>query len=71
MGVTWHYGELAGRGGCPVWMKPIESLLVEPLHEGPGRLGYETPLWTCERVSHLIEKNFHVECYRSPAVYCS
>ena len=25
------------------------------LLEGPEQLGYETPLWTCPRVAHLIE----------------
>jgi transposase len=31
------------------------------LLQGPERLGYETPLWTCPRVTHLIEKNFKVK----------
>ena len=38
-----------------------KARLVELLHQGPERLGYETPLWTCERVAHLIEKNFEVD----------
>src|ERR1019366_7764510 len=29
----------------------IHTLLLE----GPEQLGYETPLWTCPRVAHLIE----------------
>jgi transposase len=33
-----------------------EQLLVA----GPERLGYETPLWTCPRVAHLIEQEFGV-----------
>jgi hypothetical protein len=27
---------------------------------GPKQLGYETPLWTCPRVTHLIEQEFGV-----------
>jgi transposase len=34
----------------------LEKLLVR----GPERLGYETPLWTCPRVAHLIEQEFDV-----------
>jgi len=34
----------------------LEKLLVA----GPERLGYETPLWTCPRVAHLIEQEFAV-----------
>jgi transposase len=34
--------------------------LVARLLEGPEKLGYETPLWTCERVAHLIEQEFGV-----------
>ena len=34
----------------------LEKLLVA----GPERLGYETPLWTCPRVAHLIEQEFDV-----------
>jgi transposase len=30
------------------------------LLEGPEPLGYETPLWTCPRVAHLIEREFGV-----------
>jgi len=36
--------------------KQLEKLLVR----GPERLGYETPLWTCPRVAHLIEQEFDV-----------
>lgn len=35
----------------------LEQLLMR----GPEALGYETPLWTCPRVAHLIESEFHVE----------
>ena len=34
----------------------LEGLLVR----GPEALGYETPLWTCPRVAHLIEQEFGV-----------
>jgi putative transposase len=33
---------------------------VDLLKRGPERLGCETPLWTCWRVAHLIEKEFGV-----------
>jgi transposase len=36
--------------------RQLEKLLVA----GPERLGYETPLWTCPRVAHLIEQEFQV-----------
>ena len=31
--------------------------LEEFLLRGPEALGYETPLWTCPRVVHLIERS--------------
>jgi len=37
-----------------------QQRLVELLKHGPERLGYETPLWTCWRVAHLIEQEFGV-----------
>ena len=37
-------------------MQRLEKLLLQ----GPERLGYETPLWTCPRVAHLIEQEFGV-----------
>ena len=42
--------------------------LVARLLEGPEKLGYETPLWTCERVAHLIEQEFGVH-YHSGHVW--
>jgi len=42
--------------------------LVELLKQGPERQGYETPLWTCWRVAHLIEKEFGV-CYHAGHVW--
>jgi len=35
--------------------------LQELLLQGPEKLSYETPLWTCARVAHLIQKEFGVE----------
>jgi transposase len=52
----------AGRAGrLPCLDDADKARLVELLHQGPERLGYETPLWTCERVAHLIAKNFEVD----------
>jgi transposase len=52
----------AGRAGrLPCLDEKEKARLVKLLQQGPERLGYETPLWTCERVAHLIEKNFAVE----------
>jgi transposase len=36
--------------------RQLEKLLVA----GPERLGYETPVWTCPRVAHLIKQEFGV-----------
>lgn len=35
-------------------------MLVKRVLEGPEKLGYETPLWTCPRVADLIEREFGV-----------
>lgn len=35
--------------------------LQERLLEGPETLGYETPLWTCARVAHLIDDEFGID----------
>jgi len=52
----------AGRAGrLPCLNAADKARLVELLHRGPEALGYETPLWTCERVAHLIDNNFDVE----------
>jgi transposase len=52
----------AGRAGRrPCLDAADKARLVDLLHQGPERLGYETPLWTCERVAELIEKNFDVD----------
>jgi transposase len=34
----------------------LEGLLLR----GPEALGYETPLWTCPRVAHLLEQEFGI-----------
>src|SRR5437764_1787867 len=50
----------AGRAGRKPRLKDKErKRLVERLREGPERLGYETPLWTCSRVG-LIEQEFGI-----------
>src|SRR5262249_15571422 len=52
----------AGRAGrLPCLDDADKTRLVRVVHQGPERLGYETPLWTCERVAHLIQKNFEVD----------
>jgi transposase len=51
----------AGRAGRkPLLDEKQRQRLVARLLEGPEKLGYETPLWTCERVAHLIEQDFGV-----------
>jgi len=51
----------AGRAGRkPRLSAADQERLVELLKQGPERLGYEMPLWTCWRVAHLIEKEFGV-----------
>jgi transposase len=52
----------AGRAGRLPGLNEVDKArLVELLLQGPERLGYETPLWTCQRVAHLIEQNFQVD----------
>jgi transposase len=58
-------GEKALRAAGRAGRKPLLDVkqrqrLVARLLEGPEALGYETPLWTCERVAHLIEQEFGV-----------
>jgi transposase len=51
----------AGRAGrLPCLDETDKARLVDLLHQGPERLGYETPLWTCQRVADLIERDFQV-----------
>ncbi|MFL6448028.1 MAG: transposase, partial [Bryobacteraceae bacterium] len=56
-------GKVAMRraGRQPCLDEVDKARLVELLLQGPERLGYETPLWTCPRVAHLIEENFEVD----------
>lgn len=52
----------AGRAGRkPALSEEDRARLEELLLEGPERLGYETPLWTCARVAHLIDDEFGVD----------
>lgn len=52
----------AGRAGRLPGLKAADrGRLVDLLQQGPERLGYETPLWTCERVAHLIQRNFQLD----------
>jgi transposase len=51
----------AGRAGRkPRLSDQQRKQLTKFLLAGPERLGYETPLWTCPRVAHLIEQEFGV-----------
>jgi transposase len=51
----------AGRAGrLPMLNSRQRQQLVNRLLEGPEKLGYETPLWTCPRVADLIAREFGV-----------
>ena len=51
----------AGRAGRkPLLSEADRQRLVKLLLKGPEALGYETPLWTCPRVGHLIEQEFAI-----------
>jgi transposase len=51
----------AGRAGRkPRLSEKQRQELRKLLLAGPEQLGYETPLWTCPRVAHLIEQQFGV-----------
>ena len=51
----------AGRAGRkPQLTEGDRRRLHRLLLKGPEQLGYETPLWTCPRVAHLIEREFGV-----------
>ncbi len=51
----------AGRAGRkPRLSEKQRGQLEKLLLRGPEPLGYETPLWTCPRVAHLIELQFGV-----------
>ena len=51
----------AGRAGRkPRLSARDRERLQQLLLRGPEALGYETPLWTCARVAHLIEREFSI-----------
>jgi transposase len=51
----------AGRAGRkPLLDVKQRARLTSRLLEGPEKLGYETPLWTCPRVADLIEREFGI-----------
>ncbi len=51
----------AGRAGRKPQLSAADrKRLVQLLLRGPETLGYETPLWTCPRVAHLIEQEFGI-----------
>jgi transposase len=55
----------AGRAGRKAQLTEADrARLEELLLKGPEKLGYETPLWTCARVAHLIEHEFGIEYHR-------
>ena len=59
----------AGRAGRkPLLDGKQRDRLIARLVEGPERLGYETPLWTCNRVAHLIQEEFGIR-YHSGHVW--
>ena len=51
----------AGRAGRkPLLDGKQRERLIARLLEGPEKLGYETPLWTWDRVGHLIQEEFGI-----------
>jgi transposase len=51
----------AGRAGRKPRLSEKDGQRLQTLLlQGPERLGYETPLWTCPRVAHLITQEFGV-----------
>jgi transposase len=51
----------AGRAGRkPRLTERQKTVLEQRLLAGPERLGYDTSLWSSERVAHLIEREFAV-----------
>ena len=59
----------AGRAGRrPLLDGKQRERLIARLLEGPEKLGYETPLWTCDRVGHLIQEEFGIR-YHSGHVW--
>jgi transposase len=61
--------DAVGRAGRkPLLEAKQREQLSARLLEGPEKLGYETPLWTCNRVGHLIQEEFGVR-YHSGHVW--
>jgi transposase len=61
--------EAVGRAGRkPLLDEKQREQLIARLLQGPEKLGYETPLWSCSRVAHLIEEEFGVS-YHSGHVW--
>ncbi len=61
--------EATGRAGRkPQLDGKQRAQLVARLLEGPEKLGYQTPLWTCSRVADMIEREFGVS-YHSGHVW--
>jgi transposase len=55
----------AGRvGRRPRLSEKQQRQLKKLLRLGPERLGYNSPLWTCPRVAHLIEREFGVRYHQ-------
>jgi transposase len=51
----------AGRAGRKALLSARQKQrLEELLRAGPEKQGYETPLWTCPRIAHLIREEFGV-----------
>jgi len=52
----------AGRAGRRSRLRPEDSKRIERgLKRGPEALGYETNLWTAQRVAHLIEQECGIQ----------
>jgi len=50
-----------GRAGRKPQLSAEQLTQLEPLLlDGPEAHGYPTPLWTCQRVAHLIKKQFGI-----------
>lgn len=59
----------AGRAGRKPQLDQTQlQQLVAALKQGPEAFGYETPLWTCARVGHVIAEKFDVH-YHSGHVW--
>jgi transposase len=58
----------AGRAGRKPRLRPEDLRRIERgLKRGPVAMGYETSLWTCWRVAHLIEQECGVKYHPSQA----